>query len=75
MLYTHFTQEVLGLQDVIITKVESNEKELIIYTVILYVRETEVKIKGKERNFHVCAKKNEFFYPISVAVRYLWSVD
>ena len=31
MLYTHFTQEVLGLQDVIITKVESNEKELIIY--------------------------------------------
>ena len=31
MLYTHFTQEVLGLQGVIITKVESNEKELIIY--------------------------------------------
>ena len=34
MLYTHFTQEVLGLQDVIITKVESNEKELIIYAEI-----------------------------------------
>ena len=31
MLYTHFTQEVLGLQGVIITKVESNEKELTIY--------------------------------------------
>ena len=31
MLYTHFTQEILGLQDVIITKVESNDKELIIY--------------------------------------------
>ena len=31
MLYTHFTQEILGLQDVIIIKVESNEKELIIY--------------------------------------------
>ena len=31
MLYSHFTQEVLGLQDVIITKVENSEKELIIY--------------------------------------------
>ena len=31
MLYTHFTQEVLGLQEIIITKVESNEKELTIY--------------------------------------------
>ena len=31
MLYTHFTQEVLGLQGVIITKIESNEKELTIY--------------------------------------------
>ena len=31
MLYTHFTQEVLGLQGIIITKVESNEKELTIY--------------------------------------------
>ena len=31
MLYSHFTQEVLGLQDVIITKVEKSEKELIIY--------------------------------------------
>ena len=31
MLYTHFTQEVLGLQDVKVTKIESNEKELTIY--------------------------------------------
>lgn len=31
MLYSHFTQEVLGLQDVFITKVENSEKELIIY--------------------------------------------
>lgn len=31
MLYTHFTQEVLGLQEVSITNVESNEKELTIY--------------------------------------------
>ena len=31
MLYTHFTQEVLGLQGIIITKVESTEKELTIY--------------------------------------------
>ena len=31
MLYTHFTQEVLGFQDVKVTKIESNEKELIIH--------------------------------------------
>ena len=31
MPYTHFTKEVLGLQDVIITNVESNEKEIVIY--------------------------------------------
>ena len=31
MLYTHFTQEVLELQDVIVRKIESNEKELTIY--------------------------------------------
>ena len=30
MLYTHFTQEVLGLQGIIITKVESNSKGPII---------------------------------------------
>ncbi len=30
MLYTHFTREILGLQEVIITKVESNENNLII---------------------------------------------
>ncbi len=31
MLYTHFTQDILGLQDVKVTKIESNEKELTIY--------------------------------------------
>ena len=31
MLYKHFTQEILGLQDVIITKVENNQNEMIIY--------------------------------------------
>ena len=31
MLYTDFTKEVLGLQDVIITKVENNKKEIKIY--------------------------------------------
>ena len=31
MLYTHFTQELLGLQDVIVSKVENTEKELVIY--------------------------------------------
>ncbi len=31
MLCTHFTQDILGLQDVKVTKIESNEKELTIY--------------------------------------------
>ena len=31
MLYPHFTQELTGLQDVIITKVENTENEKIIY--------------------------------------------
>lgn len=31
MLYTDFTQEMLGLQDVIVSKVENTEKELVIY--------------------------------------------
>ncbi len=31
MLYTHFTQEILGLQGIIVTKVENNEKEKTIY--------------------------------------------
>ena len=31
MLYTHFTEKIVGLQDLIIKKVETNEKEIHIY--------------------------------------------
>ena len=45
MLYTHFTQEVLGLQDVKVTKIESNEKELTIYA----------ELERKEHNCISCS--------------------
>ena len=31
MLYTHFTEELLGLQGVKITNIESSEKSIVIY--------------------------------------------
>ena len=31
MLYTYFTEELIGLQDLILEKIESNEKEIHIY--------------------------------------------
>ena len=41
MLYTHCTEELIGLQDLIITKIENNE--------------TEIHIYGKlERKSHTC---------------------
>lgn len=43
MLYTDFTKEMLGLQDVIVTKIENNEKEIKIYAEL-------------ERKKHNCVK-------------------
>ena len=44
MLYTDFTEKLLGLQDVIITNVEESEKEIIIYA----------ELKRKKHNCIFC---------------------
>ena len=44
MLYKHFTQEILGLQDVIITKVENNQNEMIIYDCLKEEEKQQVNV-------------------------------
>ena len=49
MLYTHFTEKILGLQDVIITNIEDNGKELTLYA----------ELKRKEHTCPCCGKKTD----------------
>jgi transposase len=49
MLYTYFTEELIGLQDLILEKIESNEKEIHIYG----------KVKRKAHRCPDCSAETE----------------
>ena len=59
MLYTDFTEKLLGLQDVIITNVEESEKEIIIYA----------ELKRKKHNCICCGTAIESFEKCAVTMR------
>ena len=57
MLYTDFTEKLLGLQDVIITNVEESKKEIIIYA----------ELKRKKHNCICCG--TEYFHDYTKSER------